>query len=201
MIIYILRHGQTEYNRLGIVQGSGVDSDLNALGRQQAQAFYEAHRDKDFQLLVTSRLKRTHQTVAAFIESGIQWTQTADINEICWGDHEGRSATPSLMDAYKNVIEAWKNNDLDAALPNGETARQLKERLERFIAWLRTRPAERVLVCTHGRTIRALIPMLKGKSISQMEETEHSNTGCYVLHFENGIFHLMEENSTAHLNI
>jgi probable phosphoglycerate mutase len=189
MLIYILRHGQTEFNRLGIVQGSGVDSDLNDTGQQQAQAFYTTHCDKNFQLIVTSLLKRTHQTVAPFIESGIPWQQMADINEICWGDHEGQSATPVLMEAYERVIESWKNDELDVALPNGETARSLRDRLERFIEWLHTRPTERLLVCTHGRTMRALITMLKGKPISSMEETEHSNTGCYVLRLENGLFH------------
>ena len=38
--IYIIRHGETELNRLGIVQGRGVDSDLNDTGRAQAEAFY-----------------------------------------------------------------------------------------------------------------------------------------------------------------
>jgi len=38
--IYFIRHGETEYNKLGIVQGSGVDSELNENGRAQAQAFY-----------------------------------------------------------------------------------------------------------------------------------------------------------------
>jgi bisphosphoglycerate-dependent phosphoglycerate mutase len=37
--IYLIRHGETDYNRLGVVQGSGIDADLNDLGRRQAQAF------------------------------------------------------------------------------------------------------------------------------------------------------------------
>jgi probable phosphoglycerate mutase len=37
-IIYIIRHGETELNKLGIVQGRGVDSELNDKGRDQADA-------------------------------------------------------------------------------------------------------------------------------------------------------------------
>jgi probable phosphoglycerate mutase len=199
MIIYIFRHGQTEFNRLGIVQGSGVDSDLNETGRAQARAFYEHYQTVDFQMVVTSKLRRTHQTSAHFIEAGIPWHQDADINEISWGDHEGLSSTPELMAVYEHVVTNWINNNLDVGLPNGETARQLGARLERFIAWLRTRPADRVLVCTHGRTIRALITLLKGWPLSKMEDVEHQNTGCFILKLENDQFHFVAENSVQHL--
>jgi probable phosphoglycerate mutase len=37
--IYLIRHGETDYNRMGVVQGSGIDADLNELGQRQAQAF------------------------------------------------------------------------------------------------------------------------------------------------------------------
>lgn len=43
--IYILRHGETDYNRRGIVQGSGVDAELNEYGRLQAEAFFRYYRD------------------------------------------------------------------------------------------------------------------------------------------------------------
>jgi probable phosphoglycerate mutase len=71
--------------------------------------------------------------------------------------------------------------------------------LERFIAWLRTEPVERLLVCTHGRTLRALVTLLKGKSLSEMEATRHNNTGCYIFRIENGQFIFEVENSTEHL--
>ena len=44
--IYLIRHGETDYNRLGVVQGSGIDADLNELGQRQAKAFFDHyHRD------------------------------------------------------------------------------------------------------------------------------------------------------------
>ena len=46
--IYIIRHGETDYNRQGIVQGQGVDTSLNDLGRRQASAFFEHYRHIDF---------------------------------------------------------------------------------------------------------------------------------------------------------
>ena len=59
MKIYMIRHGETDFNRTGIVQGSGVDSDLNQLGREQAQAFYEKYKDVRFDALYVSCLLYT----------------------------------------------------------------------------------------------------------------------------------------------
>ncbi|MBV6438673.1 MAG: histidine phosphatase family protein [Haliscomenobacteraceae bacterium CHB4] len=199
MTLYILRHGETEYNRLGIVQGSGVDTELNDTGHEQARAFFENYQEVDFQLIVTSLLQRTHQTVRRFIEKEIPWIQTSEINEISWGDHEGQPATPERTIVYQHMINEWRKGNLDASLPNGETARQLAERVGRFVEWLKTRPAEKMLVATHGRTMRCLIAMLKGLKIEEMEGVPHANTGLYVIHFQNDEFVFERENDTSHL--
>lgn len=199
MTLYILRHGETEYNRLGIVQGSGVDTDLNHAGHSQALAFYRTYKDIDFQLVVTSELKRTHQTVRYFIERDIPWIRTADINEISWGAHEGRVSTPERIALYNRMIAEWKKGNLDASLPEGETARQLGQRVGRFIEWIRTRPEKHILVATHGRTLRCLITLLKGCEPAEMERVPHANTGLYVVHFQDDTIIFETENDTSHL--
>jgi len=199
MTIHILRHGETEFNRLGIVQGSGVDTSLNDIGQEQASAFFDHYGDLDFQLVVTSHLQRTHQTVARFIEKGMPWVKTPDLNEISWGEHEGLVSTPERVALYDEMIGEWKRGNFDAALPGGETARQLGERLTRFVKWLQTRPADRILICTHGRTMRALVSLMKGIPLSAMEGVRHANTGCYIARLEEGNFIFELENSTKHL--
>lgn len=199
MEIYILRHGETEYNRRGLVQGSGIDSDLNELGHQQAAAFYKRYKDSGFELVITSALKRTHQTVQGFIEAGTLWIQQADINEISWGEHEGQPGTPERIARYQAVVANWECGQYDAALPQGESARQLEARLHRFLHWLRQRPERKILICTHGRTMRALITMLKGLPLSEMETVAHRNTGCFVVHFRERDIHFEKENDISHL--
>ncbi len=199
MTLYILRHGETEFNRLGIVQGSGVDTELNDTGHDQARAFFEVYQDIDFQLVVTSNLRRTHQTVHRFLEKEIPWIRTPDINEICWGDHEGQLATPERTAVFRTMINEWCDGNLDASLPNGETAAQLMVRVRRFIDWIKTRREKRILVATHGRTLRCLVAMLKGLDIGEMESVSHSNTGLYIVHFQNDAFIFEVENDTSHL--
>lgn len=199
MTLYILRHGETDFNRLGIVQGSGVDTDLNETGREQARAFFEAYQEIDFQLVVTSKLRRTHQTVRHFLEKEIPWIETPDLNEISWGDHEGKPSTPERIADFRATLEHWKQGNLDAALPNGESARQLQDRLTRFLEWLKSRSEKRILIATHGRTMRCFVAMLKGLGPAAMEGVSHANTGLYVIHFRNDEVVFEVENDTSHL--
>jgi broad specificity phosphatase PhoE len=61
--IYLIRHGETDFNRRGVVQGSGVDSLLNEWGEAQAAAFFNAYQHVPFDKIYTSDLKRTHQVI------------------------------------------------------------------------------------------------------------------------------------------
>ena len=197
--IYIIRHGETDYNRMGIVQGSGVDSDLNELGRMQARAFFDHYGDQPFDAVLTSRLKRTHQTVKPFIDKGLPWEQFGDINEISWGDLDGRPSTPELHAIYRRVVGEWRKGNLDAREGNGESAAELGRRLRRFAGHLRQRPERNVLICSHGRAIRGLICVLLEKPLEEMDTFGHDNTGLYHLQFDGSDFHLRLHNDTRHL--
>jgi phosphoserine phosphatase len=199
MKIFFLRHAETELNKKGIVQGSGVDADLNETGRNQARAFYEAYSHLEFDLVVTSALKRTHQTAEGFIQRGIPWVSNAQINEISWGEHEGQAPSPEQTARFKTMIEAWQAGDLHVSMPGGESALQLQKRIREFIDWLLQRPEKLILVVTHGRALRCLITELKGIGPGDMEGTPHSNTGLYLVHYRDGSFHFEAENDTSHL--
>ena len=54
--IYIIRHGETDYNKQGVIQGRGIDSSLNEMGQQQALQFYRAYHHIGFDIIYTSEL-------------------------------------------------------------------------------------------------------------------------------------------------
>ena len=197
--LYIIRHGETAYNKLGIVQGSGVDTDLNETGKAQAAHFYEKYQDIDFELIITSKLKRTTQTAQHFLDKGIPHLTTADINEINWGAHEGKVSTPESRTDYKYVSGEWTNGNYHARTHGGESIAELAERLHRFLAFLHTRPEQNILIVTHGRTLRALICLLKGEPLANMERYDHYNTGLVLSHIAQGKFEVALENDISHL--
>ncbi len=140
--VYIVRHGQTRFNLERIVQGSGVDSSLNATGREQARLLYEAYKDVPFEVVLTSGLKRTWETVEGFITAGIPWEKHPEINEMSWGTHEGKKGTPESIEEYRRIKDGWGLGEIDGRIGGGESARELGDRLQRFIDHLATREEE-----------------------------------------------------------
>lgn len=199
--IYIIRHGQTDYNKMGIVQGSGVDSSLNEVGRAQGQAFFDYYKNIPFEVVLTSTLKRTQQTVQNFIDQDIKWETFSDINEICWGDHEGRKATVESRNLYMSIVNDWNNGKYDTRLPNAESAAEMGERLNKFVQHLKSRPEKLILICSHGRAMRALMCLLTGQELSQMQHFHHSNTGLYLFEYENEEFELLLSNDKRHRTV
>lgn len=199
--IFFIRHGQTEYNKLGIVQGSGVDSELNEVGRAQAQAFYNQYHDFGFDLIVASGLQRTHQTIAPFVDNkNIPLEKTPLINEINWGIHEGKKYEPSMKGAYKEMIEQWNIGNFDASLVDGESAKSLASRLEVFLDRLVVRSEKNILVCTHGRTLRCMMCLVNNQHLREMENYSHHNTGLYKTIWQNNTFKVLLENDISHLS-
>ncbi len=199
-LVYIVRHGQTDFNLKGIVQGQGVDTSLNDTGRQQAKAFYDFHHRAGFDAVLTSRLKRTHETVAPFINDGLPWEQFAALNEIGWGEHEGKVSTPDMHQEYFAVVNAWKAGDYHARLEGGESAADVGERLAEFVSHLQQRPEPKILVCSHGRAMRALMCLLAGQPLSRMDEYQHANTGLYKTAYEGTGFRFLLQNDLSHLD-
>ena len=197
--LYIIRHAETALNRQGILQGSSIDSDINEFGRRQSQAFFDHYQHIDFELVVTSALKRTHQTVEPFLSKGINWHVTPNINEISWGDHEGKPTDGRWKLVWEEVRDHWNAGNLEARMPGGESAAELNARLSNFLEWLKLREERHILICTHGRSLRGLISLMKGVTLAEMEGNPHTNTGCYVAQFREATFHFLAENSTDHL--
>ena len=197
--IFILRHGETNQNALGIVQGSGIDSSLSDKGYKQSLQFYNTYKEHGFDLIITSNLQRTHQTINPFLAHNIPIIKDERIREICWGEHEGKSGEPDLMEKYYQVINSWSTGKLEDKPIGGESALDLQNRLLPFVFDLEKMNFSKALICTHGRTLRALICILKNWSLSTMEDVGHSNTGLYRCTLYNNQWNVLQENDTTHL--
>jgi len=197
--IYLIRHGQTDYNKRNIIQGSGVDSDLNETGRNQAKAFHQAYKNINFEALFISGLKRTQQTVQPFIEGGMKPEKWEQLNEMNWGIHEGKPSSPTMIANYRKLIQAWNQGDFEQRVPQGESAFEMGSRLNEFIQYIKGRTEQRILVCSHGRAIRCLISLFKNGNLSTMEQHKHHNTGLYIIEQKDTSFQLQVENNFEHL--
>ncbi|MCC6816380.1 MAG: histidine phosphatase family protein [Saprospiraceae bacterium] len=197
--IFILRHGETECNRNRIVQGSGVDSELNETGIVQSKKFFSKYKSIPFDLHIHSNLIRTKQTISLFLNPSIPCLVDDRIREISWGEHEGKGDEPELMQKYYRVIRSWQGGIYTDKALDGESAIDLSNRLNPFIKDLKNLTFSKALICTHGRTLRAMICIFKNWPLSRMEEIEHTNTGLYHLILDENDWKIIIENDLAHL--
>ena len=201
-IIYLIRHGETDYNRRGVVQGSGVDSDLNEMGQAQAQAFFQAYQHVPFSKIYISGLKRTYQTAEPFIELGIPYEKLTGLNEISWGVMEGKAPGNVENEYYRVLIEAWASGNTAQTTDGGESPQQVAIRQKVAIDIILAHPEENpVLVAMHGRAMRILLCWLTNQPLSNMDQFEHSNLCLYKLQYndESATFTIELANDTAHL--
>lgn len=203
MELYIIRHGETDFNKRGIVQGRGVDSDLNEHGISQAKSFYKAYHHIDFDKIITSTLKRTHQTVKAFIDKGISWEQYTGLDELDWGVNEGREATKEMKEEFYQLTKNWMDGHLHLKFEGGESPIEVnvrqKDVLEKIIA--DNHDLQKVLICMHGRALRLLLCELLNIPLSNMDNFPHSNVSLYRLKYTNGIFEMLDFNNTDHFHV
>jgi broad specificity phosphatase PhoE len=198
--IYLLRHGQTDFNLRGIVQGSGVDSPLNDTGRAQARAFFEAYREVPFDKVYTSVLRRSIESVHSFIDSGIPHEALAGLNEISWGKKEGQPITPEEDEYYHYMLAQWQLGNTTEKIDGGESPEDVVRRLKPAMDHIMARPEEQtVLVCMHGRAIRILLCYLLHYPLKSMDMFEHQNACLYVLQYTGSMFHITAHNDTTHL--
>ena len=200
--IYLVRHGQTEYNRRGVVQGSGIDASLNEVGRVQAQAFYEAYHQVPFRRVYTSVLQRSIQSVQQFLDDGLPHTPLAGLNEINWGVKEGKVPTSEEHSYYTEITDGWKAGKLDVAIEGGESPLMVQDRQREALKQIVSHQDEElILICMHGRAIRIFLCLMLDRDLRYMDEYPHDNLGLYQLRYDYGSqqFSLEVTNDTSYL--
>ncbi len=197
--IYLVRHGQTEFNKKGIVQGSAVNSSLNETGRAQAQAFYEAYKHIAFDAVYTSALNRSIESVQAFIDNSIPHFIRPGLNEISWGDMDGKVATATEHNEYKELLARWQQGDIECKRWGGESPVDVQKRQEPVIQEILASPHKTILICMHGRAIRILLSLITKTSLAEMDQFEHGNLCLYILEGSVQGIEITSSNDQRHL--
>ncbi|TWT13208.1 histidine phosphatase family protein [Planomicrobium sp. CPCC 101079] len=187
--IGLVRHGITEWNLLGIAQGSS-DIPLNETGRQQAVALAERLSSETWDMIVSSdllRAKETAQIIADRLELPISFTDPR-IREINGGQIEGTTEDERIQKWGEN----WRS--LDLGMESVELA--AKRSVEFLEDILKNHNGKRVLLVTHGGligvTLKSLLP-------ERFKDTHMNNTSITILENLESQWDCTLYNCTKHL--
>lgn len=198
--LYFVRHGQTDLNKRGIIQGRGMDTDLNDEGRKQAGQFFDAYKSVPFDKIYISELKRTQQSIQPFIDLGIPYEKLPGLDELGWGIHEGQPATAENKAQFMQIMRSWLDGKLDEKFEGGESPNEVKERQLEALKVIMSHPEEKtVLICMHGRALRLILCLLTNKPLTEMETFPHQNLVLYKVIYDGKKYEIIDFNNAEHL--
>lgn len=197
--IYILRHGETDFNKKGMVQGRGVNASLNEQGRKQASRAGHHLSEIQFDAVYTSALIRTQETVAQFGLNGTPSFEHDGFDEISWGNQEGQVASYDAKTLYADTVNGWRRGELTLNVGGGENPIEVMERQKKAMQMVLENDSENVLICMHGRALRVLLCWTLNYPLNYMDGFPHQNCGYYVLGYRKSSFYLKAFNQVDHL--
>lgn len=197
--IYLIRHGQTDYNKNGIMQGAGIDSSLNETGMEQAKRLSFAMQDEklEFDVVFSSPLLRALQTAQITTSWQNQQILTDELlREIDCGDMEGRSFAEMDPDLLTGL-----RNDPYQKYPNGESSADVRKRGLEFMSKISKRNEKTILVFSHGNMIRALSSVIMDMPVEFTTRSVIGNCGINFFKRTDKYYRLIAWNHQASMSV
>lgn len=202
---YIVRHGETELNVNGLIQGNGIDSSLTEKGLGQVKKVARELRKIKFDAVYSSDLLRAKKTAEIIVlEHKLLVETTKLIRERKYGKFEGKPR--NLLNQFNDLYEKMSNEErfhhkIDKDAESDE------ELVTRFITFLReaalTHPKKTVLVVTHGGLMRVFLQHV-GFADFRYFRTSYITNASYIKLLSDGVDFFVQEtkgiDKNAHKN-
>jgi 2,3-bisphosphoglycerate-dependent phosphoglycerate mutase len=165
--LLLVRHGETDWNAEGRLQGH-TDRPLNEYGRAQAEKLARQLEGDGIAAIYASDLVRARETAEILARRlGVAVTVDPDLREKNWGNWEGLTPDERLHVEYE-----------------GETTEEHRERTLRAVERIAlAHPTDRVVVVTHGGSMRRIQAAVAGAALPVVE-----NCGVWAVAHEDGTF-------------
>ena len=149
MILYVVRHGETEKNKYGLIQGQ-TECDLSKNGIEKAKELKPIVRNLKIDVVISSPLKRAYDTASIITEGKYPINIDDRMIERNWGLCEGAS----IDDV--DTVKCW-NFFLNTGDNGIEKVQDLLKRVSEFLEDIKNKyPDKNVLVASHSAILRAI---------------------------------------------
>lgn len=199
MKIYLIRHGQTDWNLAGKIQGS-TDIPLNDTGKAQAEALAKGMEDRPVTQIFSSTLQRAVTTAAAIGQSQkVDVDIISGLEEVGFGHWEGMT-WQEIQEKYPEEYQKWCMNPVDVSPPGGEKQRDIYLRCAQVVEGIVAQAQGDVAVVSHGATMAYLIAYMMREHPME-EELIVENASITTIHYSSWTqdFTMMEVNDVSHL--
>ncbi len=198
MKLYIIRHGQTDWNRVRRLQGR-TDIPLNEWGRRVAELTREGLKDVAFDVAFSSPLLRAKETAEIILKGrNIPVIEDGRLIEIDFGAYEGESF--QLDD--ENLQNFFSKPEAYYSVDGSESIESVFERTGEFLSELYKKQEyedSTILLSTHGAALCGLLCNIKqwGKA-DFWKGGLHKNCGFSIVEVTDGVPKIIEEATVAY---
>jgi len=200
--IYLVRHGETEFNRMGIFRGR-FEVDLNDRGRKQAAEIGAALKNQGIEALYSGPLRRARETAEIVgREIGVRPRTDPAFDNICLGEWQGMAKDKVKRD-YPKLWHCWQTAPEDLLLPGGETVEEVKRRAYARVLEIVEggRDKDRVIcIVTHRSVVKGLAAAFLGVPRPYFWKFYIDNAAYSVFEHDSSGFSLVSWNANSHLS-
>ena len=197
--LLLIRHGQTDWNTQGRVQGGG---DLNNIGIAQSNLLATVLQNSQASTIYTSPSKRTHQTAVIIATAlSLEVNTTPLLKDIDYGVWSGALLADLIKDD-PDLFEQWEKDPSSVTFPEGESLLDLRTRISVFMDEITEKhSSDTVVVVTHESPIISMLAVALDIPDSSHRNFHADNASLTVLQFKNTHYILSTFNDTSHLDV
>jgi broad specificity phosphatase PhoE len=195
--VYLIRHGETEWNIIGRWQGI-LDVELNEVGREQAQKLAEEAKNTGIEAIYSSDLSRAAETAQA-LATPLGLTPILDLRlrELDIGVFQGLKEA-EIKQKYPEEFAAFLANPLEYRLPEGESRMDLQARV--FALWkelLSSSQHQTIALVSHNGTLKMLLSALFPEKTEFFQSHSIPNATLNLLKRVENTWHLESLSETS----
>jgi probable phosphoglycerate mutase len=178
--LYIMRHGETEWNSEKRYQGQ-MDSDLTEFGKQGTLLQKDKIQGIYFKTVYCSPLGRTRSTMNLLKPCSTEIIYDERLMEICLGALQGKTHQ-ELSEQEKIAQHTFWSDPENFDIDGGETMVDLEKRVQSFLTDLNKKEGP-ILIITHTVIIKMMLKILESRPLAKLWDAPYLHPGTIlVLH-------------------
>jgi broad specificity phosphatase PhoE len=199
--LILIRHGETDFNRDGRIQGRGRQP-LNSTGLTQAAAAGQAVSSETPFRLYSSPLVRAMRTAESISEAAqVTVVPLEGVEELDTGEFEGFTGA-QLRERYPEIMSRWDSDPGPTQMPGGESLRQVQDRAWKAVTDVaRANPDQKVVIVTHNFPIQTIVCRALGMPLNNFRRVRVALGSITRMEFSGSTATLVSMNERWHLGI